>query len=113
MHNTPQIIQVKSFAEVSSVKLKNISNLHGFLCDTSVLVNSTYSIHMLSDVVLKFIAIIFNVYFRLLRVINYNRGRYEDSAYDGIMVAMLFWNVLQLTALMWACKSASEEVSLT
>lgn len=113
VHIIPQIIQVKSFAGISSVKLKNISNLHDFLCDISVLVNSTYSIHMLSGVVLKFIAIIFNVYFRLLRVINYNRGRYEDNVYEGIMVAMLCWNVLQLAALMWACKSASEEVSLT
>lgn len=113
VHNIPQIIQVKPFVGISSVKLKNISDLHDFLCDTSVLVNSTYSIHMLFDVVLKFIAIIFNVYFRLLRVINYNRGRYEDNVYEGIMVAMLFWNVLQLTALMWAYKSASEEVSLT
>lgn len=113
VHIIPQIIQVKSFAGISSVKLKNISNLHDFLCDISVLVNSTYSIHMLCGVVLKFIAIIFNAYFRLLRVINYNRGRYEDNVYEGIMVAMLCWNVLQLTALLWACKSASEEVSPT
>jgi hypothetical protein len=113
VHTIPQVIQVKSFAGISSVKLKNISDLHDFLCDTSVLVNSTYSIHILFDVVLKFIAIIFSVYFRLLRVINYNRGRYEDNVYEGIMVAILFWNILQLTALVWACKSASEEVSLS
>jgi hypothetical protein len=112
VHSIPQVIQVKSFAGMSSVKLKNLTDLHDFLCDTSALVNSTYSVHMLFDVVLKFIAIIFNVYFRLLRVINYDRGRYEDNVYEGIMVAMLFWNVLQLTALVWACKSASEEVSL-
>lgn len=113
VHTIPQIIQVKSFAGLSSVRLKNISDLHDFLCDTSVLVNSTYSIHMLFDVVLKFIGIIFSVYYRLLRVINYNSGRYEDNVYEGIMVAILFWNVLQLAALVWACKSASEEVSLS
>jgi hypothetical protein len=113
VHSIPRIIQVKSLSGICSVKLKNLSDLHDFLCDTAVLVNATYSVHMLFDVVLKFIAIIFNVYFRLLRVVNYTRGRYEDNVYEGIMVAMLFWNVLQLTTLVWACKSAAEEVSLS
>jgi hypothetical protein len=112
VHSIPHVIQVKSFDGIPSVKLKNLSDLHDVLCDTSVLVNSSYSIHMLFDVVLKFIGIIFNVYFRLLRVVNYNRSRYEDNVHEAIMVVMLFWNVLQLTALVWACKSASEEVSL-
>jgi hypothetical protein len=107
VHSVPKFIQVKS----SLLKLKNLTDLHDFLCDISELVNSTYSVHMLFDVVLKFIAIIFNVYFRLLRVLNYDRGKYEDNVYEGIMVAMLCWNVLQLTALVWACQSASEEVS--
>jgi hypothetical protein len=113
VHSIPQVFQVKSFAGISSIKLRNLSDLHDVLCDTSMLVNATYSIHMLFNVVFKFIAIIFNVYFRLLRLVNYNRGRYEDYVHEAIMVAMLFWNVLQLTALVWACKSASEEVSLS
>ncbi|XP_021930648.1 putative gustatory receptor 28a isoform X1 [Zootermopsis nevadensis] len=108
-NSVPKFIHVKS----SLLKLKNLTDLHDFLCDVSALVNSTYSVHMLFDVMLKFVAIIFNVYFRLLRVLNYDRGRYEDNVYEGIMAAVLSWNVLQLTALVWACQSASEEANRT
>jgi hypothetical protein len=109
----PRVIQVTPFVGMSSIKLKNLTELHDFLCDISELVNSTYSIHLLFDVMLKFVSIIFNVYFRLLRVLTYNKDRYEGKNYEEIMVAMLIWNVLQLTALVWACKSSSEEVSLS
>jgi hypothetical protein len=111
VHSVPKLIQVKPFVEVPLLKLKNLTDLHDFLCDIAELVNSTYSVHMLFNVMLKFIAIIFNVYFRLLRVLNYDRGRYEDHVYEGIMVAILCWNVMQLTALVWTCHSACEEVS--
>ena len=104
------VINVKSFQRMSHMKFSYIATLHDRLCDICEIANSAYSIHILLNLTVKFIAIIFMFYFRLLRLLRYNTGPCGDPYEDVMMVATLCWNILQVFLLLWSCKQAAEEV---
>jgi hypothetical protein len=107
----PKVSVTEMSLEISRKRMKRLRNVHEFLCDISELVNRTYAIHMLLNVMLKFIVIVFNVYFRLLRVLKSDKGQYDDDVWEWVMTGMLIWNVSKLSAILWACSSTTQEVS--
>jgi hypothetical protein len=107
----PKVTLMDSSLDLPFKRLQHLKNLHDFLCDISELVNCTYTVHMLLNVMLKFIAIVFNIYFRLLRVLKSDKGQYNDDVWEWVMTGMLGWYVLKLSAVVWACTSTSREVS--
>lgn len=107
----PKVTLMDSSFDLPCERFQYLKNLHEFLCDISELVNCTYAIHMLLNVILKFIAIVFNIYFRLLRLLKSDKGQYSDDVWEWVMTGMLGWYVLKLGAIVWACASTAREVS--
>jgi hypothetical protein len=107
----PKVTLMDCSHQLPCQRLQRLKKLHEYLCDISELVNCTYAIHMLLNVMLKFIAIVFNIYFRLLRVLKSDKGQYNDDVWEWVMTGMLGWYGVKLGAIVWACTSTAQEVS--
>ncbi|PSN30829.1 hypothetical protein C0J52_17334 [Blattella germanica] len=94
----------------SFIKFKELKDHHYNLCSICGTVNNTYGILMLMNVLFKFVDIVFNAYFRILRVLKYSKGQYDHDIWEWTMTALMCWYIVKLAITLWSYSSVTYQV---
>jgi hypothetical protein len=85
---------------------------HGFLCDISEVLNTTFAVQTLMIVAFKFISLTSYSYFGIVRMLSIHSSIRGTVTRECVMYGWSCWNLVTLLSMFWLCSSTCREVSV-
>jgi hypothetical protein len=102
----------KTLTDICFSNVNYFTYQHGFLCDISDLLNSTFGLQTLLVVAFKFVSLTSYCYFGILRILRIHVSIRGSVTRECLMYGWSCWNLVTLMSMFWLCKSTCREVSV-